>query len=78
MNPVHILKSYFFKTNLIRPIIIIIIIIINIIIIIIAIGENIKMDHKAIRCKCVEWIQLAYDRDLWQFIVKTIMNLLVP
>jgi hypothetical protein len=68
MNLVHILTSYFFKTNLIRPIIIIIIVI----------EENIKMSHKAIRPKCVEWIQLAHDRDLCQFLVKTIMNLLVP
>jgi hypothetical protein len=54
MNPVHILTSYFFKANLIRPIIIIVVIM----------GDNIRMDHKVMVRKCVEWTQLAHDGDL--------------
>jgi hypothetical protein len=40
--------------------------------------DNIKMDLKEICFEGVDWINVAYDRDRWRFVVNTVMNLLVP
>jgi hypothetical protein len=39
-------------------------------------GDGIRMDLREIgRGRGVEWIQLAQDRDQWQTLVSTVMNL---
>jgi hypothetical protein len=40
--------------------------------------DNIKMDLKHTRWEGVDWIDLAQDRDKWQAVVNTVMNLRVP
>jgi hypothetical protein len=40
--------------------------------------DNIKMDLREIRFGDVDWIHLAQDRDRWQALVTTVMNLQVP
>jgi hypothetical protein len=40
--------------------------------------ENIKMDHREIGWGCMDWIDLAQDRDQWRALVNTVMYLLVP
>jgi hypothetical protein len=40
--------------------------------------DNIRMDLKEIGWKDVDWIHLAQDRDQWQTVVNTEMNLQVP
>jgi hypothetical protein len=42
--------------------------------------DGIKMDLREIGLGCVEWIQLAWDRDRWRAVVNAVMNLrvLVP
>jgi hypothetical protein len=40
--------------------------------------DNIKMDLGEILFGDVDWIHLAQDRDRWQVLVKTVMNLQVP
>jgi hypothetical protein len=40
--------------------------------------DNIKMDLREIGFGDVDWIHLAQDRDRWQALVNTIMNLRVP
>jgi hypothetical protein len=40
--------------------------------------DNIKMDIREIGCEYVDWINLAQDRDQWQALVYTVMNLRVP
>jgi hypothetical protein len=42
--------------------------------------DGIRMDLREIVWGSVEWIQLAQDRDQWQALVNTVMNLrvLVP
>jgi hypothetical protein len=40
--------------------------------------DNIKIDHTEIGWDCMDWIDLAQDRDQWRAILKTVMNLLVP
>jgi hypothetical protein len=36
------------------------------------------MDLKEIRCEGVDWIHLARNRDEWQVLANTAMNLRVP
>jgi hypothetical protein len=40
--------------------------------------DNIKMDLREIGFGDVDWIDLAQDRDRWQALVNTVMNLRVP
>jgi hypothetical protein len=40
--------------------------------------DNIKMDLREIGFRDVDWIHLAWDRDMWRALVNTVMNLLVP
>jgi len=40
--------------------------------------ENIKMDLEEVRCGCMDWIELAQDRDRWWALVNAIMNLRIP
>jgi hypothetical protein len=40
--------------------------------------DNIKMDLREIRFGDVDWIHLAQNRDRWQALVNTGMNLQVP
>jgi hypothetical protein len=37
--------------------------------------DGIKMDLRQTGWKAVEWIHLAQDRDWWQALVNTVMNL---
>jgi hypothetical protein len=36
--------------------------------------DGIKMDLRVIGWGCVEWIQLAQDRDRWRAVVNAVMN----
>jgi hypothetical protein len=40
--------------------------------------DYIKMDLREIKWSCMNWIDLAQDRDQWRTLVNTIMNLRVP
>jgi hypothetical protein len=39
--------------------------------------DGITMDRREIGCGRVDWIQLAQDRDRWQALVNTVMNMRV-
>jgi hypothetical protein len=39
--------------------------------------EDIKMELREIRWKGMDWMHLAQDRDQWQALVNTVMNLWV-
>ena len=36
--------------------------------------DNIKMDLLGVGRGCVDWMELAQDRDRWQALVSTVMN----
>jgi hypothetical protein len=40
--------------------------------------DNIKMDLREIGCDCMNWIDLAQDRDQWRALVNKVRNLRVP
>jgi hypothetical protein len=39
---------------------------------------NIKLDLREVGWGCIDWIDLAQDRDMWRARVNTAMNLRVP
>jgi hypothetical protein len=40
--------------------------------------DNIRMDLREVGCGCVDWMELAQDRDRWRALVSGGMNLRVP
>jgi len=40
--------------------------------------DNIRMDLREAGCGCVDWLELAQDRDRWRALVNAVMNLRVP
>jgi len=40
--------------------------------------DNIKLDLQEVGGGCGDWMELAQDRDRWQALVSTVMNLRVP
>jgi len=41
-------------------------------------ADNIRMDLQEVRCRYMDWIGLAQDRDRWRTLVSAVMNLRVP
>ena len=39
--------------------------------------DNSKIDIQEVGCECMDWIDLAQDRDRWQPLVNTVMNLAI-
>jgi len=40
--------------------------------------DKIRMDLREVGCKCVDWMELAQDRDRRRALVSAVMNLRVP
>jgi hypothetical protein len=40
--------------------------------------NNIKVDLMEIGWDCMDWIDMAQDRDQWKALVNTVLNLRVP
>ena len=40
--------------------------------------DNIKMDIREVRCRGMDWIDVAQDRDRWWALVNAVMNLWLP
>ena len=40
--------------------------------------DNIRMDLREVGYRCVDWMELAQDRDRWRALVSAVMNLRVP
>ena len=40
--------------------------------------DNIRMDLREVGFGCVDWMELAQDRDRWRALVSAVMNLRVP
>jgi len=40
--------------------------------------DNIKMVLQKVGCGCMDWIELAQDRDRWWALVNAVMNLRFP
>ena len=40
--------------------------------------DNIRFDLREVGCGCVDWMELAQDRNKWRVLVSAVMNLRVP
>jgi hypothetical protein len=40
--------------------------------------DNIKIDIPKVRCRGMDWIEVAQDRDCWRTLVNAVMNIRVP
>ena len=40
--------------------------------------DNIRTDLREVGCGCVDWLELAQDRDRWRALVSGVMNFWVP
>jgi hypothetical protein len=40
--------------------------------------DNIRMDLREGGCGCVDWMELAKDRNWWRALLSAVMNLRVP
>jgi hypothetical protein len=40
--------------------------------------DNIKMELQEVGCECMDWIELAQDRNRWRVLVNAVMNLRFP
>jgi hypothetical protein len=38
-------------------------------------GDNNKLYLQKVGCECMDWIELAQDRDSWRTVVNAVMNL---